>query len=157
MTAEANKPLVLETFAPKQIRMFEPFTVENRHGQKFQVVCQRHNDVCWRLLIYSPTSQYAGDLLFKPRDAITVELIDFHVYREFAGNGIGTKLINKFQDLLREQGFFSVTGICKSYDRPLSEKEKLAQWYTNLGFTLFLESMEGEPGYIGRLTKNLKE
>ncbi|HEV2319120.1 MAG TPA: GNAT family N-acetyltransferase [Verrucomicrobiae bacterium] len=157
MTAEANKLLVLETFAPKQIRMFEPFTVENRRGQKFQVVCQRHNGVCWRLLIYDSTKQYAGDLLFEPRDAVTVELIDFHVYREFAGNGIGTEVINKLQDLLREQGFLRVIGICKSYDRPLSEKEKLAAWYTNLGFTLFRESMEGEPGYIGRLTRNLKE
>ena len=92
----------------------------------------------------------------RPEDTTTVELIDFHIYREFAGNGIGTKVINKLQDLLRERGFVAITGICKSYDRSLAKKEKLAQWYLSLGFTLVRESMEGEPGYIGKLTKNIK-
>ena len=135
--------------------MFQPFIVENRNDQKFQVICERHNSVCWRFIVNSPTGQYAGDLLFEPKDKVTVELIDFHVYPEFAGKGLGVKIINKLQNLLREQGFLSVIGICKSYDRPLSEREKLAQWYTNLGFTLHHETMEAEPGYMGRLSKNL--
>ncbi len=136
--------------------MFESFTVENRHGQKFQTRCERHNGVCWRFVICDLSKQYVGDLLFEPEDTTTVELIDFHIYREFAGNGIGTKVINKLQDLLRERGFVAITGICKSYDRSLAKKEKLAQWYLSLGFTLVRESMEGEPGYIGKLTKNIK-
>ena len=135
--------------------MFEPFIVENRNGQKFHVTCERHHDLCWRLVIHSPSAEYAGDLLFEPKDEATVELMDFHIFAEFACRGVGTELLNNLQYLLRGNGFRLIVGICKSSHRPLSEKEKLAQWYARLGFTLLRESDDTVPGYMGTLSKNL--
>jgi GNAT superfamily N-acetyltransferase len=137
------------------ISRIAPFLVKDRNGLEFQVVCQRHKKQCWRLVINNSSKKYAGDLLFEPKNAATVELWDFHIFREFAGKGVGVEVINKWQDLLRERGFHTIIGVCKSHDRPLSEKEKLAQWYQNLGFKLDRESMETAPGYIGRLSKNI--
>lgn len=129
--------------------------MKNRHGQVFQVTCQRHC-VCWRFIICSSSGKFVGELLFEPQDATTVKLLEFHIERKFASKGIGSNILDKFQNLVLHQGFLSIVGICKSYDRPLSEKEKLARWYMNHGFTLLPESLEGEPGYMGKLTKDLR-
>ena len=84
-----------------------------------------------------------------------MKLLDFHIYPEFAGKGIGRRVLTQFLDLLRSQGFVSVVGDCKSYDRPLSEKEKLAEWYAGFGFTPTREILSQEPGYLGKLKKTL--
>jgi GNAT superfamily N-acetyltransferase len=136
--------------------MLEPFTIKNRHGQSFQIVCQRHQGLCWRCVISNSSGQEVGDLLFEPQDTASICLQNFNIFSEFAGQGLGTGIINKLQELLRKQGFVFIFGTCKTYDRPLSEKEKLAQWYVRLGFTVVRENKKDNPGYIGELSKNLR-
>jgi hypothetical protein len=70
-----------------------PFTAMNREAEAFTVTCERHRHVCWRLLITSLAGEYAGDLLFEPEDEQTMKLIEFHIFREFAGRGLGTNIM----------------------------------------------------------------
>lgn len=135
--------------------MIDPFKVNNRGGEPFAINCVRHNDICWRLVITSPGGEYAGDMTFEPQDMDTMKIIDFHIHPEFSAKGLGTNVMGVLLNRFRERGFCSVIGICKSYDHPLSEKEKLAEWYARLGFTLIREDMATEPGYMGRLFKRL--
>jgi len=135
--------------------MIHPFFVENNDSEVFNVTCQRHEGLCWRLLISGPAGEEAGDLLFEPQDAVSVRLRDFHIHPEFARKGIGTQVMAHLRIVFREHGFQKAVGICKSYEYLIAEKEKLAQWYLKLGFSLIRENKAGIPGYIGKLEMNL--
>lgn len=131
--------------------IFDPFEVKDRKGNIVRVNCSRHQGSCWRLLFSSTEGEELGDLLFEPNDQSTVKLINFHVFPEYARKGIGTAVLLEFLKLLRNNSFKAVNGSCVSYERPLSEKKKLALWYESFGFTLVPESLAAQPGYMGKL------
>jgi ribosomal protein S18 acetylase RimI-like enzyme len=137
---------------PEQIApIFDPFEVKDRNGNVVHVICRRHRGSCWRLIFSSSQSEELGDLLFEPTDRSSVKLINFHVFPEYARNGIGTAVLRRFLELLRNNEFRFVNALCVSYERPLAEKERLARWYKSFGFTIVPEGLVEEPGYMGKL------
>ena len=134
--------------------MLEPFTVENKSGEKFFIGCKRCVP-CWELMIHTQTNKSIGFLRFTREDADSIKIWDFQIEKEFSSNGLGTQILSKLFCLFKERGFSSVVGICKSSNRDLSEKAKLANWYKRLGFILTPESDNDTPGYMGKLVKKI--
>ena len=135
--------------------MLEPFTVENKDGEKFLVTC-KHDFRYWELTIHTQTNEHVGFLLFAPIDNTdSVKIFDFQIVPKFWRNNIGTQIFYKLFSLFEERGLKSIVGICKSSNRSLSETENLAKWYEKLGFVLTRERKKNVPGYMGKLYKKL--
>ena len=83
------------------------------------------------------------------------KICDFKISSEFTGKGIGTEMMYTLFGLFKELEIHSVVGICKPHSRPLHDKENLAGWYESLGFTLNRKCDDKDPGYMGRLYKEL--
>ena len=135
--------------------MLRPFTIKNKKGKQFSVVCKQC-PACLELQIFTQTKKEVGFLRFNYlKEFNSVKVLDFQIEGKFSRNGLGTQVFYILFRLFKEQGFNSVVGICKSSHRPLSERENLVKWYEGLGFTLTRESNKEVPGYMGKLSKIL--